>query len=561
MNICPTGALFRRRDGIVDLNGDVVHRLPRVHGGVPVRSAVHRSEHAHGREVQLLREPGREQAAAGVRERLPDRVPHLRRPGRSDERSRADRAARSVHGPQARERHGAEDLLSRRGRERRSGRRSRRGRSCSRKARCTCGRSARRSRIRARPGDPRVDYDVPHKQAVGHSTWCCTCCSRASRRARCSCRRCSGCWAIGRRSSASAARSISLVFFAIATAVVLVIDLERPERFYYILTRPNWRRGWRGARFCSPATARSPGCGCCAYWLGWTTARSRWLAPLAIAVAFGATGYTGFLFAQGLARDLWQGPHATIDLHRAGGGRRQRGDAARRDRRRRRRRRRIRALGADAGVLRRSRTWRSCARARAHAEPDAPSRARGARDPPRRLRAAVLGRRASACGGARAARCSSLSASIASCSLRHARRRVARARRQPRVGVHLGGGRTERCRTHEVRIGQLGYSDFEFRHLMTEFRITSRPVRSGTTTSTSSPRAGRRRIGGTTGSFRASASTASRRAASSPTSTRRRSTSARSRATRCIPAAAAARAPRASSRPTSSRIPIAFCIR
>src|SRR5262249_13744200 len=27
-----------------------------------------------------------------------------------------------------------------------------------------------------------------------------------------------------------------------------------------------------------------------------------------------ATCYTGFLFAQGLARDLWQGPHATVDL-------------------------------------------------------------------------------------------------------------------------------------------------------------------------------------------------------------------------------------------------------
>jgi formate-dependent nitrite reductase membrane component NrfD len=26
------------------------------------------------------------------------------------------------------------------------------------------------------------------------------------------------------------------------------------------------------------------------------------------------TGYTGFLFAQGLARDLWQGPQSTIDL-------------------------------------------------------------------------------------------------------------------------------------------------------------------------------------------------------------------------------------------------------
>ena len=35
---------------------------------------------------------------------------------------------------------------------------------------------------------------------------------------------------------------------------------------------------------------------------------------MAIAAAFGATAYTGFLFAQGLARDLWQGPHGTIDL-------------------------------------------------------------------------------------------------------------------------------------------------------------------------------------------------------------------------------------------------------
>jgi formate-dependent nitrite reductase membrane component NrfD len=30
--------------------------------------------------------------------------------------------------------------------------------------------------------------------------------------------------------------------------------------------------------------------------------------------AFLATAYTGFLFAQGLGRDLWQGPHAAIDL-------------------------------------------------------------------------------------------------------------------------------------------------------------------------------------------------------------------------------------------------------
>jgi formate-dependent nitrite reductase membrane component NrfD len=35
---------------------------------------------------------------------------------------------------------------------------------------------------------------------------------------------------------------------------------------------------------------------------------------MAMLVALGATAYTGLLFAQGLARDLWQGPHATIDL-------------------------------------------------------------------------------------------------------------------------------------------------------------------------------------------------------------------------------------------------------
>jgi Ni/Fe-hydrogenase subunit HybB-like protein len=38
------------------------------------------------------------------------------------------------------------------------------------------------------------------------------------------------------------------------------------------------------------------------------------LAPLAIVVSFATTAYTGLLFAQGLARDLWQGPHTTIDL-------------------------------------------------------------------------------------------------------------------------------------------------------------------------------------------------------------------------------------------------------
>ena len=48
-------------------------------------------------------------------------------------------------------------------------------------------------------------------------------------------------------------------------------------------------------------------------WMGWTTALDRLALPVAI-VALLATSYTGFLFAQGLGRDLWQGPTAAIDL-------------------------------------------------------------------------------------------------------------------------------------------------------------------------------------------------------------------------------------------------------
>jgi Ni/Fe-hydrogenase subunit HybB-like protein len=48
-------------------------------------------------------------------------------------------------------------------------------------------------------------------------------------------------------------------------------------------------------------------------WFQWTGVLTLLAAP-AIALAFLATAYTGFLFAQGLGRDLWQGPHAAIDL-------------------------------------------------------------------------------------------------------------------------------------------------------------------------------------------------------------------------------------------------------
>src|SRR6185369_4888700 len=106
--------------------------------------------------------------------------------------------------------------------------------------------------------------------------------------------------------------AISLVFIT-GTAIVLVVDLERPERFYYILVRPNWR-SWMvwGAYFLTAHGALTALWLAAAWWdaEGLLTA----LAVPAIVVSVLATSYTGFLFAQGLARDLWQGPHAALDL-------------------------------------------------------------------------------------------------------------------------------------------------------------------------------------------------------------------------------------------------------
>jgi formate-dependent nitrite reductase membrane component NrfD len=98
-----------------------------------------------------------------------------------------------------------------------------------------------------------------------------------------------------------------------ATAIVLIADLERPERFYYILTRSNFR-SWMvwGAYFLTAHGALSAFWLLCG-WFGYDTAFP-WLAAPMFLVALMATSYTGFLFAQGLGRDLWQGPMAAIDL-------------------------------------------------------------------------------------------------------------------------------------------------------------------------------------------------------------------------------------------------------
>jgi formate-dependent nitrite reductase membrane component NrfD len=121
-------------------------------------------------------------------------------------------------------------------------------------------------------------------------------------------------WALGFAGSlvTFAAPVLSLVFITL-TALVLVIDLERPERFYYILTRSNWR-SWMvwGAYFLTAHGALSLAW-LVAAWFGAAAALGAMVVPV-IVVGILATSYTGFLFAQGLGRDLWQGPSAAVDL-------------------------------------------------------------------------------------------------------------------------------------------------------------------------------------------------------------------------------------------------------
>ena len=88
---------------------------------------------------------------------------------------------------------------------------------------------------------------------------------------------------------------------------MLIWDLEHPERFYLIFTRPQWR-SWlvKGAVVIvvySAVLALHFG----AALLGWPRA-TRALATIGVPASAMAAIYTAYLFAQAKARDLWQNP-------------------------------------------------------------------------------------------------------------------------------------------------------------------------------------------------------------------------------------------------------------
>ena len=99
---------------------------------------------------------------------------------------------------------------------------------------------------------------------------------------------------------------LSLLFLALTTAL-LVLDLKRPDRFAYILLKPNWRSWlvWGAWILIAFGVAG-------AVWLlgGLTSSRTLLpiVVPVAMLLALATAGYSAFLFGQAEGRDFWQSP-------------------------------------------------------------------------------------------------------------------------------------------------------------------------------------------------------------------------------------------------------------
>jgi Fe-S-cluster-containing dehydrogenase component/formate-dependent nitrite reductase membrane component NrfD len=100
----------------------------------------------------------------------------------------------------------------------------------------------------------------------------------------------------------TAAAVVALVFLAL-TMALLVFDLKRPDRFHYVLLKGHWR-SWlvRGAWILMAYGLVA------ALWLVTSPTQHRVLVLPALVLGVAAAGYSAFLFGQAEGRDFWQSP-------------------------------------------------------------------------------------------------------------------------------------------------------------------------------------------------------------------------------------------------------------
>ncbi|HEV7745905.1 MAG TPA: 4Fe-4S dicluster domain-containing protein [Pyrinomonadaceae bacterium] len=99
---------------------------------------------------------------------------------------------------------------------------------------------------------------------------------------------------------------VSGAFLAI-TGGLLIWDLEHPERFYLIFTRPQWKSWLVKGAFIIAGYTLVLALHFLASWLGSRSFQS-WLMIAGIPLSILSAVYTAYLFAQAKARDMWQNP-------------------------------------------------------------------------------------------------------------------------------------------------------------------------------------------------------------------------------------------------------------
>ena len=105
---------------------------------------------------------------------------------------------------------------------------------------------------------------------------------------------------------------VSGAFLAI-TGGLLIWDLEHPERFYLIFTRPQWKSWLVKGAFIIAGYTLVLALHFVASWLGWRSFQS-WLMIAGVPLSILTAIYTAYLFAQAKARDMWQNPLLPPDL-------------------------------------------------------------------------------------------------------------------------------------------------------------------------------------------------------------------------------------------------------
>jgi Fe-S-cluster-containing dehydrogenase component/formate-dependent nitrite reductase membrane component NrfD len=128
--------------------------------------------------------------------------------------------------------------------------------------------------------------------------------------------------AAGALGGGSAATGLGLpllaLLFLVLTTGLLIADLKRPDRFHYLLLKPNWRSWLVLGAFVLLAFGAVLGLFILAAAGGGVGALGLLAVPLAL-LALGAAGYSAFLFAQAEGRDFWQSPLVLPHLLAAAG--------------------------------------------------------------------------------------------------------------------------------------------------------------------------------------------------------------------------------------------------